>query len=451
MRMAPLLLMLACSSTPKLTPDTTAPPTSGVTWTDVAPTLASACTRCHSDQGTASFQPFTHYADTAPYAPLMAEKASRRAMPPFGPQLSDWCPTDFHWASDVRLTDGEVALLQAWSDDGAAEGRGATEPLNVPTDVPVFTGTNMTLTAAEWTTNPNIADQTICFILDPGLTEAGWLEGVNLVPGNLTVVHHAGVRMDYTGEAEALANDEGWYDCTGGSGVAMEYLGTYAPGSGPSEVPEGAATLIFPNTKLVLSVHYHSIPNNPVVDQTSLQLRWAEAPPERLALLMHWPNPPTLPLSAILQPGEDDPDGEPKLLIPADVAHHTETLAVQGPGTPDERYEIYQISSHMHLVGQSSRIWAEHPDGTIQCLGDLPNWDFNYQQIYRYQSDALPVVPGGSTFWIECVYDNTLGNEPLARSLAERGLTEPIDVSYGSGSFDEMCMFMLGIVKVQDP
>ena len=309
----------------------------------------------------------------------------------------------------------------------------------------------MTLTAAEWTTNPNIADQTICFILDPGLTEAGWLEGVNLVPGNLTVVHHAGVRMDYTGEAEALANDEGWYDCTGGSGVAMEYLGTYAPGSGPSEVPEGAATLIFPNTKLVLSVHYHSIPNNPVVDQTSLQLRWAEAPPERLALLMHWPNPPTLPLSAILQPGEDDPDGEPKLLIPADVAHHTETLAVQGPGTPDERYEIYQISSHMHLVGQSSRIWAEHPDGTIQCLGDLPNWDFNYQQIYRYQSDALPVVPGGSTFWIECVYDNTLGNEPLARSLAERGLTEPIDVSYGSGSFDEMCMFMLGIVKVQDP
>ncbi len=448
MPIAPLLLMMACAS-PQLTESASVP--DQVTWTDVAPIFEASCTRCHSDRGTASDRPFQRYQTTAPYGTLIVEKTASGQMPPFGPQVTDWCPTDFHWQSDVRLSEDAIHLLSEWVADGTPEGAEVAEPLQVPAESPPLAGVNMELSAPTWTSDPAIADQTICFILDPELTEVGWLEGVNVRPGNLNVVHHAGIRLDYTGGAEELAGEDGWYDCTNALGTPMAYLGTYAPGSGASVIPNGAATLIPQDSKLVLSVHYHNVGDTPLVDQTTLELRWADGQPERLAALLHWPNPPELPLLAILQPGENDPDGVAQLFVPAGESAHIETLRVDGPGTPDEWFELYQIASHMHLAGRSSRIWAEHPDGTVQCLGDFPNWDFENQQMFRYEADALPLVPGGSTFWMECVYDNTLGNEQLAQSLAERGLTEPEDVAFGSGSNDEMCMFMLGMMKVADP
>jgi hypothetical protein len=228
-------------------------------------------------------------------------------------------------------------------------------------------------------------------------------------------------------------------------GFEAQYLGTFAPGSGPSLAPAGSAMPFPPGGRIVLSVHYHPRDDQPVLDRTGVDLRWANETPERIALLNHWPDPPELPLRDLILPGPDDPDGEAELWIPAGAAAHTEVLEVPVPGDPSIELELWQVAAHMHVVGSSARITAVHPDGSETCLLHVPRWDFDWQRIYRYDPDGEhPTIRGGDRLRLECTYDNTAANAQLAETWPERGLEGPVDVSNGTGTWDEMCMFMVG-------
>jgi hypothetical protein len=93
-------------------------------------------------------------------------------------------------------------------------------------------------------------------------------------------------------------------------------------------------------------------------------------------------------------------------------------------------------------------VWIEDRDTAAEtCLLHTPKWDFNWQRIYEY--DALANegvrVKAGDVVHIECTYDNTLDNPGVAEALAEVGLDQPIDVSQGEGTLDEMCLTALGV------
>jgi hypothetical protein len=128
---------------------------------------------------------------------------------------------------------------------------------------------------------------------------------------------------------------------------------------------------------------------------------------------------------------------------------------------PAGRLRLFAMYPHMHYLGVELSMRVEHPlaGGGVEseCLVNVPRWDFDWQRTYQYDAaiDALPYVENGDTFVVQCTYDNSLDNPFVRRSLAERGLQEPVDVYLGEESLDEsldeMCLAMFGVINEPIP
>jgi hypothetical protein len=83
-----------------------------------------------------------------------------------------------------------------------------------------------------------------------------------------------------------------------------------------------------------------------------------------------------------------------------------------------------------------------------ECLVNVKDWDFDWQRTYSYDAalEDAPTVSNGDTITLKCDYDNTLANPFVQRMLTEEGLANPIDVSLGEETTDEMCVAILGLV-----
>ena len=86
--------------------------------------------------------------------------------------------------------------------------------------------------------------------------------------------------------------------------------------------------------------------------------------------------------------------------IPAGESHHMMTDRYRIPVEVD----VVSIYPHAHYLGKQFEVWAELPDGSREWLIKIDDWDFNWQDQYRY---AYPVrLPAGSTVHMNLVYDN---------------------------------------------
>jgi hypothetical protein len=62
----------------------------------------------------------------------------------------------------------------------------------------------------------------------------------------------------------------------------------------------------------------------------------------------------------------------------------------------------------MHLVGRSMRVRATWPDGKVQELVNVPDWDFSWQETYLF---ARPLhLPRGTRLDLESSFDNSAAN-----------------------------------------
>jgi hypothetical protein len=103
----------------------------------------------------------------------------------------------------------------------------------------------------------------------------------------------------------------------------------------------------------------------------------------------------------------------------------------------------------MHLVGVDERIALEKADGAGElCLLHEPRWDFSWQRTYAFDADVpdLPLLAPGDRLTIRCTYNNTMENEALARALSEQDVPEPVDVTMGESTLDEMCLSAVQLV-----
>jgi hypothetical protein len=62
----------------------------------------------------------------------------------------------------------------------------------------------------------------------------------------------------------------------------------------------------------------------------------------------------------------------------------------------------------MHLLGKEFKAYAISPLGDTIKLAHIPNWDFRWQEIYRFK--RLVRIPKGSKLFIQGTYDNTTNN-----------------------------------------
>jgi hypothetical protein len=279
-----------------------------------------------------------------------------------------------------------------------------------------------------------------CTPMDPGLTQTGWITGLQLVPDVAEVVHHVVIFADPTGASEALAGPDGGYPCFGTAGVPEEtVLFAWAPGSDPLRTPPGSGLALPAGGRLVMQIHYHP-GRTDVSDRTRLDVQWADTQPELTAEMR---------VFGVIQSSDANTSAlvEPPFAVPAGERNHVETLRypVDVPAGADVR--VWSVFSHMHLAGSDIKVTIDRATDDV-CLAHNPTWDFNWQRTYVYDAPfgALPQARDGDVLEVRCTFDNTDANPVLMESLAEEGIVGPISFDAGEDTTDEMCVAIIGIL-----
>jgi len=370
-----------------------------VTFTrDIAPILNRHCASCHRAGEVAPF-PLLTYQDAAKRAQLIAKVTESRYMPP-------WKPVTGYgkFQGERRLSDAEIAKLRAWAAQGVPEGNPAELP-----PPPQFPETwrlgkpDLIVEMPQPFDVPADGDDLYrCFVIPLALDSQKYVRATEFRPGNARVVHHALMFLDHFGSVREKGAS---YPCFGTPGfLPGGGLGGWTPGSGPIVMPPGTATTLWKSTVLVVQIHFHPT-GKPERMRGAIGLYFADQPPaRRLADL------------ALVSRDIDIPAGEAAYKV---RDHFTLPVGVQAVG----------IIPHAHYLCKDMKGWAILPDGTKRWLLRIKDWDFNWQEQYRY---AAPMkLPEGTRLEMEFTYDNSDAN-PRNPSHP------PTRVVWGPDTTDEM-------------
>ncbi|HEU0032464.1 MAG TPA: hypothetical protein VFQ53_17650 [Kofleriaceae bacterium] len=441
--------LAACGADDDDTPPDPDPVARSTWYQDVAPILAEHCMTCHQDGGIAPFS-LTDYDSAKENSERMLGQIAIGAMPPFDAREEADCTPRFGWVDDPRLSATEKEKLQQWVDDGHPLGEVAEIPA-IPNTT--LTGVTKTLTPVEgWATSGD-RDQFICYVLDPGNTKLEWLTGLQVNPDNDLVVHHAVITELQPGATtDQLVQQRGIgkpFDCSTMATPADFVVHIWTPGNQPMQTSSDIAVPIVANAKLVMQIHYHPAGLAHEPDKTSIDLRFSSTWPQKMYFVTAFGNAFQAPE---LLPGPGDINGVPQFIVPKNVADHTEHMRFTIPdlgGLTDVR--LFSANPHMHLVGTHISSTIERPaargfDPQTECLAN-GGWNFDWQRTYTYDAplDRLPTIAAGDIVDIQCDWDNTLQNPFVQRMLADSGLSQPIDISLGEQTTNEMCLEIFGL------
>ncbi len=282
---------------PKDLPPDTPPSSSGGTATGVGPTfhkdvepiLQARCQKCHTTDGLAPFELLT-YEDAKIRSAAMVAETKERRMPPWGALDTTECKPRLPWNHDERLGDAEIKMLADWDAAGKPEG----DPKDAPPAraIPALDLPNPTDTLAPkapFTTSGD-SDQFRCFVLEHRYAQGAYVTGIQVLPGNAKVVHHAVVFTDPGGRFAAKAGPDGSFDCSSSAmtndgdgqtdGQSSTTLHVWAPGITPVDLPSNIAIPLVPNSKLIMQIHYSPGGTKAAPDLTKVQLRTTLKKPE---------------------------------------------------------------------------------------------------------------------------------------------------------------------------
>jgi len=388
-----------------------APPAGAVTFNrDVAPILFANCVSCHRPGEAAPFSLLT-FDDARRRAKLIATAVSSHVMPPWQPDSGEG-----EFAGDRRLSRSEIATLVRWADDGALEGEPTQKPV-----APVFTpgwqlGTpDLVLTMPEPFVVPaDGPDVFRNFVLPIPVSERRHVRALEFRPGNPRVLHHARMLLDDTADIRRRDEEDsgpgfGGMDVPGARFPDGHFLG-WAPGQTPAR--EAYPWALDPGNDLVLQLHIKPTGRAESV-QVSIGLYFTDAPPPRSPVMLR------LGSKTI-----DIPAGTPKyevtdsFTLPADVT-------------------ALSVYPHAHYLATEMMVVARRPNGRRDTLLRIPNWNFNWQDEYRY---AKPVeLPKGTTIEMRYLYDNTSGNP-------HNPSNPPSRVRFGPETRDEMGELLVQVI-----
>ena len=391
------------------------PSTSTVTYTrDVAPILNSQCVACHRAGEVAPFS-LADYDSARQHADMIALVTRKRVMPPWHA-----APGYGEFQGERRLSDAQIATIARWVGDGDPQG----DPRDLPASPKFASGwslgraPDLVLEMPKAYAVPASGNDIYqCFVLPTGIADDRFISAVEFRPGDPKVVHHMIAYLDNRHTASLLLDksDPGaGFRGFGGPGfLPSGVLGGWAPGAFPRDWPTGVADYMAGGSDVVLQVHYHPT-GKPESDRSRIGIYFAR-PDHVRAVTADIP---------LWQPHIDIPAGEK-----AYSAGQSFTLPVA--------CKAVGIIPHMHLLGRSMKVTATLPDGTICPMIWVKDWNFNWQDQYRY---SAPVeLPAGTRLTMTATYDNSDENPYNPNSPPKR-------VTLGEQTTDEMCLCVVQVV-----
>ena len=372
---------------------------------DVAPVLFDNCVVCHRPDGVGPFSLLT-YDDARRRAQEIGEVTGSGFMPPWQPE-----PGWGRFSGERRLSRREVELLAAWVAAGAPEG----DPVDLP-EAPAFTG-EWDLGAPDlvvemsraYTLPTGDAEVFRDFVIPLPLDARRYVRAIDLRPGNSRIVHHAVMAIDKTRSSRALddADPEPGYVgnmiLSRARGPDGHFLG-WTPGKVPHAGTDAMSWRLDRGTDLVLQLHMLTTGKEERI-QPRVGFYFSDRPPELPPFLLR------LGSQTI-----DIPAGEP-------------AYAIEDEYELPVAVELVSIYPHAHYLGKEMKAWAELPGGDTRELLWIRDWDFNWQDAYRYETPVA--LPARSRLKMRYVYDNSAGN---VRNPSQ----QPRHVTYGPRSSDEM-------------
>jgi hypothetical protein len=383
---------------------------------DIAPIVYTKCATCHR-QGQVSHLSLMSYEDVRKSLREVVNVVSDGSMPPWKPVAG------FGTFRNARgLTSAEVSLFQHWAAIGAPQGDIHSSP-QPPTfkDGWQLGEPDLVLRMPEpFEVQGNGADVFRCFVIPLPLATDQFVAGFEFRPGNPHMLHHSILFLDSAKAARSKVSGSSGagYSCFGGPGFSPSgALGGWSPGSIPTLYRADVAKFVKKGTDLVIQNHYHSM--GVERDQSEIGIYFAKSVPKYRAV--------TIP---VLQYDLDIPAGE-------------EQYKVRSVFDVPAELQVLGISPHMHYLGHEMKVSATLPDGSVQPLIWIKDWDFLWQGEYYYEQPI--VLPKGTRILMEASYDNSVRN-PHNPSYP------PKRVKWGEASTDEMalCLIEIAVEKQED-
>jgi hypothetical protein len=382
-------------------------------WRDARPIFDRWCADCHVAGGSAPFS-LDEPAVAAVWADLVAESVASRRMPPF---LAAPCCRDYH--RQATLTEGEIATLKAWAAQGAPEGEVADAP------GPREPRTDLERVDVELRVEPGYTpregeDDNRCFVLDWPLEGDRFITGIAPRPDRRDLVHHlivAAIGPEGVAGAEVLdeADPAPGFDCGGGLGAlsGVQVLGGSLVGG---TFPRGIGAPIAGGSKILLQVHYWS--DGAVgPDQTGVAFQVEDTAEETQTIVVTNPAWPV---------GKG-------MLVRAGEADRGYGYAMRATLFTGGKPALLQgVTPHMHRYARAARVLVLRADGSAECLLEIPDWDFGWEQPYWF-AEPVRLEPRDQVY-IECRFDNSQGNQPNGR--------EPRDIAWGEQDQDMCAAFV---------
>jgi mono/diheme cytochrome c family protein len=382
----------------------------------IAPIVYANCVTCHRPGEAAPF-PLISYEDVKKRGALIASVTRARYMPP-------WHAVHGYgeFADERRLTDDQIAAIADWVKQGMPQGNPARMPA-----LPQFTegwqlGTpdlilEMPVSFTVPASGPDIYRN---FAIATGLTEDKWIRAVEFRPAARTAVHHAlfayvrgGAMKDFEGK-DGKPGFGGLNGLGLGIGIQPNFapsggLGGWAVGATPAFLPNGQAWSLAKGSDFVLQMHFHPT-GKPETERSVVGLYFADKAPERKFARIGLPMLFGLASGIDIKPGDKEFTIRDSMTLPVDV-------------------RVYSASAHAHYLGKEIKATATRPDGTVQPLLWIQDWDFNWQDRYAYKQPL--VLPKGTRIDVSIRYDNSAENPRNPSSPPKR-------VLWGEQSLDEM-------------
>jgi tetratricopeptide (TPR) repeat protein len=352
----------------------------------IAPIVYKDCAPCHRPGESAPFSLLT-YDDVKRHAAQIATVTKRRYMPPWLPE-----PGYGEFAEEHRLTDEQIQLIQDWVMQGALPG-----PASRTAGPPKFT-TDWQLGPPDLVLHPTRPFEVPAegaeifwnFILPVPITTTRWVKAIEVRPGNSRVFHHANVILDRSGVARKKEAKPG----SGFAGMDLSFeeetfdpdghFLSWKPGTVPVVSPDGMAWRAEPGMDLVLNVHLRPTGKAETVSPT-IGLYFTEKPRSIFPMLVQLEHDAAI----------DIPPGDKDFVI-ADELKTSMDL------------NVLAVYPHAHYLGKLLEGYATLPDGTKKWLIRIPDWDLNWQGVFRLKKPVF--LPRGSVVSMRYHYDNSAEN-----------------------------------------
>ncbi|MBC3788079.1 c-type cytochrome [Spirosoma utsteinense] len=370
---------------------------------DIQPLIHAKCAVCHRPGEAAPFS-LISYEDVAKRATFIKKVINSGYMPP-------WRADDHYatFANKRSLTPDQVGAITEWIDAGLPKGKVRHEAEEqLMTRVQAGTGytrpPDLTLKMPRpFAQKGDGVERFMVFKIPFELAEAANVEALEFTSSNKKVIHHANfaihpvedttISLSNTIEQVDLNAEDAWhYQEWTPYKKKMTYYGGWIPGASPETYPPDMGWVMPRRGVVLLTVHFGpSAKDEDVI--SGVNFFFKKTPIKR-----------TVSVISLGSGGIAEKQITPPLLLFGGEVK-TCSLKVAYQNRP---ITLLYAWPHMHQVGKEFTAFATLPNADTLKLVHIPDWDFRWQELYRYQKPV--VLPTGAVVNVVGTYDNTDGN-----------------------------------------